>query len=163
MGSRSEAMMFGLIRSIKFGAAFVAAAALLVAASTQSYAQTGTAHINVVRVGLGVGVGGGDGTLTYQGRRYRLSVSGIGIGTFGIARAELVGTAFNLRHARNIAGTYTATGAGLAIAGGGAPAKRTRRYSRIARHPDWFSDFSRSGRYVNSIALVKGCRARSDS
>jgi len=103
--------------------AVVATAALLVAASTHSYAQTGAVLINVVRVGLGVGVGGGNGTLAYQGRRYRLSVSGIGIGTLGIARAELVGTAFNLRHARDIAGTYAASGAGLAIAGGGQVAR----------------------------------------
>ncbi len=111
--------MRGLIGPIKFGAAAVAVAVMLLGAPTQSYAQTGSVHITVVKVAFIVGGGGGSGTLTYHGRRYRLSVSGIGIGSLGIARAELVGTAHNLWRASDIAGTYSVAGAGLAIAGGG--------------------------------------------
>lgn len=115
--------MVGLIRSLKFGAAIMAAAIMLVGAPTQSRAQTGSVHITVIRAAFIVGVGGGSGTLTYHGRRYRLRLSGIGVGSLGIARAELVGTAHNLWRASDIAGTYGAAGAGLAIAGGGQVAR----------------------------------------
>jgi hypothetical protein len=98
---------------------------MLVGAPTQSRAQTGSVHITVVRVAFIVAGGGGSGTLTYHGRRYRLSVSGIG--SLGIARAELVGTAHNLWRASDIAGTYGAAGAGVAIAGGGQVARLETR------------------------------------
>ena len=75
-----------------FGLA-VAAALILVGASTQSHAQTGTVHLKLVKVGFIVGIGGGHGTLTYHGHRYRLGVGGVGIGTIGVAGAELAGTA----------------------------------------------------------------------
>ena len=56
--------------------------------------------------------------MTFHGRKYRVRVGGISVGSLGIAGAELVGTAYNLHSARDIAGTYGAAGAGLAIAGG---------------------------------------------
>jgi hypothetical protein len=104
---------------MKFAVAIVAVAAMLVAASTQSYAQTGTVRLNFVRAGLIVGVGGGRGTLTFHNRRYRLSVSGADLSSLGFSGAEFVGTAYNLHSASDIAGTYAAAGAGVAIAGGG--------------------------------------------
>jgi hypothetical protein len=58
------------------------------------------------------------GTLNYQGRRYRLSVSTVGYGTIGVTGGELTGTAYNLRTAADIAGTYTAPAAGLTVGGG---------------------------------------------
>jgi hypothetical protein len=115
--------MFGFIRAMKFGMAIAAVMVMLLGASTRSYAQTGTVRISIARVGFIVGVGGGSGTLTFHGRRYRLSVGGVSLGSLGIAGAELVGTAYNLHSARDIAGTYGAAGAGLAIAGGGQVAR----------------------------------------
>ncbi len=109
--------MFGFTRAIKFGVAVVAAL-MLVGASTPSHAQTGTVHLKVVKVGFIVGIGGGHGTLTYQGHRYRLSVGGVGIGTIGVAGAELVGTAYNLHSPADIAGTYGAASASGAFVGG---------------------------------------------
>lgn len=44
-----------------------------------------------------------------------------------MARAELVGTAHNLWRAGDIAGTYGAAGAGVAIAGGGQVARLETR------------------------------------
>lgn len=111
--------MFGLVRAMKFSVAIVAVAVMLVAASTQSYAQTGAVRLNFVRAGLIVGVGGGRGTLTFHGRRYRLSVSGVDLNSLGFSGAEFVGTAYNLHSAGDIAGTYAAAGADPAIAGGG--------------------------------------------
>jgi hypothetical protein len=65
-----------------------------------------------------VGVGGGSGTLNFRGKTYRLGVSGLSAGTIGVASAEFVGTASNLRTPQDIAGTYSAAGAGVAVAGG---------------------------------------------
>jgi len=70
-------------------------------------------------VGFIVGVGGGSGTLTFKGKHYRLSISGVSAGTIGVASMSLVGTATNLRTAADIAGSYSAASAGLAVAGGG--------------------------------------------
>ena len=111
--------MLGFIRGLKFGAVVVAAALMLVGASTQSHAQsTGTVRIQIVKVGFIVGVGGGSGTFTYNGNTYRLSVGGVSVGTLGIATVNLTGTASNLRTATDIAGTYGAASAALAIVGG---------------------------------------------
>jgi hypothetical protein len=41
----------------------------------------------------------------------------------GVSSADLVGRARNLHRASDIAGTYTAVGAGLAVAGGAATAR----------------------------------------
>lgn len=112
--------MLGFIRSLKFGAAIVATTVILFGMSTQSRAQnTGSVHIKVLKVGFIVGVGGGRGTLTYQGRTYRLSVGGVSVGTIGVAEANMVGTAYNLHNAADIAGTYAATSASVAVIGGG--------------------------------------------
>jgi len=66
-----------------------------------------------------VGGGGGSGVLIYQGHRYPLRVSGIGIGSIGIAEAKMSGIAYNLHRPSDITGTYSAAGAGLAVVGGG--------------------------------------------
>jgi hypothetical protein len=47
-----------------------------------------------------------------------LSVGGVSAGTIGAAGADLAGTASNLRTAADIAGTYSAASAGIAVAGG---------------------------------------------
>jgi hypothetical protein len=117
-------MMLRIVRELKFAAVVVAAALMLVGASTQSRAQsTGTVRIQIVKVGFIVGVGGGSGTFTYNGQTYRLSVGGVSVGTLGIATVNLTGTASNLRTATDIAGTYGASSAALAIIGGGRVAR----------------------------------------
>jgi hypothetical protein len=111
--------MFGYICSPKFGAAIVAATMILLGAANQSHAQTtGAVQVKIVKVGFIVGVGGGDGTLTYHGKTYRLAVGGVSVGTIGIAGANLVGTAYNLHNAADIAGTYVAGSASVAVVGG---------------------------------------------
>ena len=110
--------MLGIIRAMIFGAAIVAAETILVIASTESHAETGTVRLNFVRAGLIIGVGGARGTLTFHGRRYRLSVGGVSLDHL-FAGAELVGTVYNLHSASDIAGKYAAAGDGNAITGGG--------------------------------------------
>ena len=110
--------MRSVIRSIRFGFIIATALILFGAMSAPVRAQTGAVHLKVVKAGFIVGVGGGSGTLLYQGVRYPLSVGGIGIGTIGVAGVELVGTAYNLRNAADIVGTYGAAGAGATFVGG---------------------------------------------
>ena len=111
------------IHSRKFGAAIVGAAIMLVGISTNCYPQTGSIHLTVVKAGFIVSTGSGTGTLGYQGRTYRLSVSSFGFGTIGVSGGELVGTAYNLRTAADIAGTYKAAAAGLTVGAGGQAAR----------------------------------------
>ena len=109
------------IHSRKFGAALaiVGAAIMLVGTSANCYPQTGSIHLSVVKAGFIVSTGSGTGTLDYQGRTYRLSVTSFGFGTIGVSGGELVGTAYNLRTAADIAGTYKAAAAGLTVGAGG--------------------------------------------
>jgi hypothetical protein len=104
--------------SRKLGAAIVGAAIMLVGSYVACHAQTGTVQLSVVKAGFIVSTGTGTGTLNYQGRTYRLSVSTVGYGTIGVTGGELTGTAYNLRSAADIAGTYRAAAAGLTIGGG---------------------------------------------
>jgi hypothetical protein len=98
--------MLGSIHPRKFSAAIVGAAIMLVGASVDCSAQTGAVHLTVVKAGFIVSTGSGTGTSDFQGRTYRLSVGNFGFGTIGVSGGELVGTAYNLRTAADIAGTY---------------------------------------------------------
>jgi len=111
--------MLDLIRATKFCAAILVAAVMLTGAPSQSYAENGSVRLKITKVGFIVGVGGGSGTLTFKGKHYRLSIGGVSAGTIGVAGADLVGTASNLRTAADIAGSYSAASAGIAVAGGG--------------------------------------------
>jgi hypothetical protein len=86
-----------------------------------SYSQTpsDTIRLEIVSGGFIIGAAGGSGTLTYQGKQYPLGVGGLSLGlTIGVAKTELIGRVYNLANVSDIAGTYTAAEAGLAIAGG---------------------------------------------
>ena len=122
--------MFGISRAMKFAAVILAAAVMLISLAPPSYAESGTVRLRITRAGFIVGAGGGTGTLVFHGRTYPLSVGGLSVGTFGAATADVVGRAFNLRHAQDIVGTYTAVGAGVAIAGG-ATAARLRNQNGV--------------------------------
>ena len=113
--------MFNLSHATKFGSAIAVAAVLLTCAPSLSYAQTaqtGSIRMKISKVGFIVGIGGGSGTLTFKGKQYRLEIGGVSAGTIGVATVDLVGTATNLRTAADIAGSYSAASAGLAVAGG---------------------------------------------
>jgi hypothetical protein len=122
--------MFGICRAMKFAAVILAAAVMLISLAPPSYAESGTVRLRITRAGFIVGAGGGTGTLVFHGRTYPLSVGGLSVGTFGAATADVVGRAFNLRRAQDIVGTYTAVGAGVAIAGG-ATAARLRNQNGV--------------------------------
>ena len=106
--------------AIRFGSAVLALAALaVVSLPVPSQAETGSVRFVVTKAGFIVGVGGGSGTLTFQGRKYPFSVGGVSFGaTIGASKTEMVGRALNMHRPSDIAGTYSAIGAGAAVAAG---------------------------------------------
>lgn len=87
--------------------------------STPSQAETGTIRATFTRGGFIIGVGGGQGVLTFRGRHYPFTASGMSVGaTIGASTTEVVGRARNLHSPGDLAGTYSAIGAGIAVAGG---------------------------------------------
>ena len=111
--------MFRTINLVKFVASIAALAAISLAATTPSQAQTCSIRLHIVKAGFIVGAGGGSGTLVCHGRAHRLSVGGIGLGSLGVAAADLAGTASNVRNPASVAGTYGAAGAGATFVWGG--------------------------------------------
>jgi hypothetical protein len=106
----------------------VAATALLVlafaGAPTSSRADTANVRIEIVKAGFIVGVQGGGGSMRFAGRNYRLGIGGVSLGaTIGASKAVLVGRAFNMRRASDIAGTYGKAEAGVAVVTGGKVAR----------------------------------------
>jgi hypothetical protein len=111
--------MFTFLRTSKLYAAVAIVGVFLFGAPPIANAQTtGTVRFQVAKAGFIIGVGGGTGTLRFKGRTYPLRVEGLSAGTIGVAQADLVGTASNLREATDIVGSYSAAGAGVAVAGG---------------------------------------------
>jgi hypothetical protein len=91
----------------------------LVALATPSRAETGTVRVVFTNGGFIIGVGGGNGVLYFRGRSYPFTVSGMSVGfTIGASTARLQGHALHLRRAADIEGTYSAIGAGGALAAG---------------------------------------------
>ena len=87
--------------------------------STASHAETGSVRVVFTKGGFIIGVGGGRGVLTFRGHHYPFTVSGMSVGaTIGASTMELVGHARNLHAPRDLVGTYSAIGAGAALAGG---------------------------------------------
>jgi hypothetical protein len=96
-----------------------AAVTMLLALPTAADAQSaGSVRIRVASAGFIIGGSGGTGTLNFKRKTYPLSVGGLSAGTIGVASAEFVGTASNLRTVADIAGTYTVAGAGLTVVAG---------------------------------------------
>jgi hypothetical protein len=88
--------------------------------SAAAFADTARVNLTIYKAGFIVGASGGRGTVTFHGRTFPIRVGGVSLGaTIGASKAQLVGAAHNIHTIRDIAGIYTAAGAGLAVAGGG--------------------------------------------
>jgi hypothetical protein len=101
----------------------IAALAVLAIAclSTPARADTGIVRAVVTRGGFIIGVGGGSGTLVFRGHSYPLRISGMSFGaTIGLSTTDLRGHAYRMRRPSDIEGVYSAIGAGVALAAGGA-------------------------------------------
>ena len=93
--------------------------AAVAGAATPSQAETGTVRVVFTKGGFIIGVGGGQGVLTFRGHHYPFTVSGASFGaTIGASTTQLAGYALNMRAPGDLAGTYSAIGAGVAVAGG---------------------------------------------
>jgi hypothetical protein len=93
--------------------------AMVASSSTASQAETGSVRVVFTKGGFIIGVGGGHGVLTFRGHHYPFAVSGMSFGaTIGASTTQLVGRALHLHAPGDIAGTYSAIGAGVAVAGG---------------------------------------------
>jgi hypothetical protein len=124
--ARQDSQMGNVMRKHGKRVLQIAVLGLLVTAilPTSSRAETGTVRVEFTKGGFIIGVGGGRGVLTFRGRNYPFRVSGMSFGaTIGGSTNQLVGKAFNLRKASDLAGNYTAIGAGGALAGGAAGAQ----------------------------------------
>jgi lipid-binding SYLF domain-containing protein len=115
--NRQEEAMINPFAAFKLTAALVAAL-MLAGLSTETQAETCRVNFRIVKAGFIFGAGGGNGTLLCRGRPYALQIGGLSAGTIGVAAVDVVGNAYNLRRPADIAGSYTATGAGIAVIGG---------------------------------------------
>jgi hypothetical protein len=87
--------------------------------ATAAQAETAAVRVVFTKGGFIVGVGGGRGVLTFRGRHYPFRVSGMSFGaTIGASTTDLVGRALNMHSPGDIAGSYSAIGAGGALAAG---------------------------------------------
>jgi hypothetical protein len=87
--------------------------------STASQAETGSVRVVFTKGGFIIGVGGGHGVLTFRGHHYPFAASGMSFGaTIGASTTQFVGRALNMHAPGDIAGTYSAIGAGGALAAG---------------------------------------------
>ncbi len=87
--------------------------------TTAARAEIGSVRVVFTKGGFIVGVGAGRGVLVFRGQRYPFRVSGMSFGaTIGASTTDLVGRALNMHSPGDIAGTYTAIGAGGALAAG---------------------------------------------
>src|SRR5438105_7252716 len=100
----------------------LALAALLASSlATASRAETGAVRVDFKKAGFVLGVGSGRGVLTFRGHNYPFRVSGLSFGaTIGTSTNQLAGRALNIRSPADFAGSYSAIGAGGALAGGAA-------------------------------------------
>ena len=106
-------------RGVRILQAAVLTLLLSLTATSSSQAETGAVRVVFTKGGFIIGVGGGRGVLTFRGHRYPFRVSGMSFGaTIGASTTDLVGRALNMHSPGDIAGTYSAIGAGGALAAG---------------------------------------------
>ncbi len=97
----------------------VLAGLLVSGLATAARAESGAVRVVFTKGGFIVGVGGGHGVLTFRGHNFPFRVSGMSVGaTIGASTTNLVGRALNIRSPGDIAGSYSAIGAGGALAAG---------------------------------------------
>jgi hypothetical protein len=119
MGKAKEIVMS--LQSVARWSSILAAlaACTMLAFAPPALAANGTVQLEIYKAGFIVGGSGGKGTLKFGGKSYPLEIGGVSLGaTIGFSKAELVGEARNIKQASDIEGVYSATQAGVAVAGG---------------------------------------------
>jgi lipid-binding SYLF domain-containing protein len=107
------------MKKLGMSVAWVVLLVCTIGISTPSRAETGRVAVIFTKGGFILGVGAGEGVLTFRGKNYPFTVSGMSVGfTIGASTTKLVGRALNLKGPASIEGTFSAVGAGGAIAAG---------------------------------------------
>jgi len=97
-------------------------------------AATGSIALHIASAGFIFGVTGGSGTLVFMGGQYPLRIGGINAGALiGASATDLVGTASHMHQPSDIAGIYSAVGAGLSVAAGSQVARLSNARGVILR------------------------------
>ena len=78
----------------------------------------GTIELSGGKVAAGLGYSWGSGTLIFKGKRYPLSVSGIGLGSVGVNEYTGAGAVTGLKRPQDINGIFARVGTGLTLGGG---------------------------------------------
>jgi hypothetical protein len=78
----------------------------------------GMVTLGLKSAALGVGASRGEGTLNFQGNKYPFTISGLSLVDIGISNFTGAGKVYDLRSPGDLAGTYGASQATFAIAGG---------------------------------------------
>jgi hypothetical protein len=94
----------------------MAVATIVVAA--QGAKPSGKVSIESTSIAAGIGVSWGEGKLSFKGKNYPFSVDGLSLVDWGFSKASAVGDVYNLTDVSKFAGTYVASEAGFALAGG---------------------------------------------
>ena len=80
---------------------------------------SGTVTVTATSAAVGIGWSWGKGTLTLlNGKQYHFKVSGLDVVAVGFKQATGVGKVYNLKHVKDLAGTYVAAGAAATVGGG---------------------------------------------
>jgi hypothetical protein len=90
------------------------------AALAQELPAVGEVRVESTSIAAGIGVSWGDGVLKFEEKEYKFSVKGLSLVDVGISKVSAMGLVYNLKKIEDFPGTYTAIGAGIALAGGGA-------------------------------------------
>ena len=86
---------------------------------TASHADSGSVQLVIYKAGWVIGGSGGSGVLDFRGRRYPLSTGGLDYGfVFGGSKTVLRGRVSNIFRPSDVAGVYSAAGAGIAVGRG---------------------------------------------
>jgi hypothetical protein len=79
---------------------------------------SGLVTLNMKSVAIGVGSTQGDGILNFQGKSYPFSISGLSLVDVGVSSFSGAGKVYDLKSSADLTGTYAASQATFAIAGG---------------------------------------------
>jgi hypothetical protein len=118
LSTKTSSLLAGLLR--KFTCLLFVGLGLLLGHPAPAAAATpdGTIELSGGKIAAGVGYSWGSGTLIFKGKRYRLNVSGISVGSVGVNEYTGSGTVSGLGTARDINGIYTAAAGGLTLGNG---------------------------------------------
>ena len=80
--------------------------------------HSATVSIESTSIAIGIGVQWGEGVLKFRGLDYKFKIKGLSVVDLGVSSISAVGKVYNLKKVSDLAGTFTAAEAGIAVGGG---------------------------------------------